>query len=76
MKVMKLFSQMMALTAAYEPMKTEIPVKYCIIKNCHNCYRMFHYNFGTEETRRVCTAMYHQPGCCDYYIKLSKGILF
>ena len=76
MKLAKLSQPMILLSAAYKPLETEIPVKYCIIKNCHNCYRMFHFNFGTEVSRRVCTTMYHQAGCCDFYIKRTKGTLF
>ena len=76
MKILKVFVPIIFSTKAYEPMETEIPVQYCIVKNCHNCYRMFHYNFGTEVSRRVCTTMYHQAGCCDFYIKRTKGTLF
>ena len=60
----------------YIARKTPIPTRYCILKNCHNCARSFNHNFGTRASRAVCTAMYHQAGCCDFYIKRSKGILF
>ena len=60
----------------YIARKTPIPVRYCILKNCHSCARSFNHNFGTRASRAVCTAMYHQAGCCDFYIKRSKGILF
>ena len=76
MKIVKVFVPIILSTKAYEPMETDIPVQYCIVKNCHNCYRMFHYNFGTEVSRRVCTTMYQQAGCCDFYIKRTKGTLF
>ena len=55
---------------------TKIPANYCILKNCHNCYRAINNDFGGKQSRVVCSAMYHQPGCCDFYIKRSKGILF
>ena len=55
---------------------TKIPTNYCILKNCHNCYRAINNDFGGKQSMVVCSAMYHQPGCCDFYIKRSKGILF
>ena len=55
---------------------TKIPTNYCIVKNCHNCYRAIKNDFGGKQSMVVCSAMYHQPGCCDFYIKRSKGILF
>ena len=63
-------------TYQFHPYNKSIPTKYCILKNCHNCARSFNYNFGTQESRAVCTAMYQQAGCCDFYIKRSRGILF
>ena len=50
--------------------------KYCIVKNCYNCARVFNYDFGTEEQRYVCQSMLRQKGCCDFYTRKSKGILF
>ena len=78
MKAISILVLLVSLASAhrYQALKKPIPTKYCIIKNCHNCARSFNYNFGTRESRAVCTAMYHQPGCCDFYIKRSKGILF
>ena len=56
--------------------RTKIPTKYCIVKNCHNCYRAINNDFGGKQSMVVCSAMYHQSRCCDFYIKRSKGILF
>ena len=78
MKIISILALLVALASAYtyKPLKKRIPARYCIVKNCHNCARSFNYNFGTRASRAVCTAMYHQAGCCDFYIKRSKGILF
>ena len=53
----------------------EIPLKYCTVKNCHNCARSINYGFGNRDSRVACTSMYHQKGCCDFYIKRSKGMV-
>ena len=53
-----------------------IPVKHCKLTNCHNCAQAISSNFGGKQSRIICSVMYHQPGCCDFYIKRSKGILF
>ena len=53
-----------------------IPVQHCKLTNCHNCARAINNNFGGKQSKIICSAMYHQPGCCDFYIKRSKGILF
>ena len=78
MKIISMLALLVSIASAYNyiPMKKAIPTKYCIVKNCHNCARSFNHNFGTRASRAVCTAMYHQAGCCDFYIKRSKGILF
>ena len=75
---MKIISLLYLSVASYvyRPIQYRIPAKYCIIKNCHNCARSFNFNFGTRASRAVCTAMYHQRGCCDFYIKRSKGYQF
>ena len=77
---MKIFLMMFVWTFAhtyrYIARKNPIPTHYCIVKNCHNCARSFNHNFGTRASRAVCTAMYYQAGCCDFYIKRSKGIQF
>ena len=71
-----IFADASAYNYRFEPYTKPIPAKYCIVKNCHNCARSFNNDFGTRESRAVCTAMYHQPDCCDFYIKRSKGTLF
>ena len=77
---MRILCLLVALASAqnyrYIARKAPIPTRYCILKNCHNCARSFNHNFGTRASKAVCTAMYHQAGCCDFYIKRSKGILF
>ena len=63
-------------TNQFQPYTKSIPIKNCALKNRHNCARSFNHNFGTQESRAVCTAMSHQAGCCDFYIKRSRKILF
>ena len=54
----------------------EIDHKYCIVKNCHNCARVFQKGFGNKNQKYVCSVMLRQSGCCDFYLRKSKGILF
>ena len=53
-----------------------IDQKYCIVKNCHNCARAFQKDFGSKSQRYVCGVMLRQKGCCDFYTRKSRGILF
>ena len=72
MKFIMIVSVLVALCTA----DMVIHPKYCIVKNCYNCARVFNHNFGTKEQRYVCQSMLRQKGCCDFYNRKSKGILF
>lgn len=72
MKFIMIVSVLFALCTA----DMVIHPKYCIVKNCYNCARVFNHNFGTKEQRYVCQSMLRQKGCCDFYNRKSKGILF
>ena len=76
MKILLMVAWAFAHNYRYIARKTQIPARYCILKNCHNCARSFNHDFETRASRAVCTAMYHQAGCCVFYIKRSKGVLF
>lgn len=73
---MNFFQMCLFLLGISQSSSLFIDQKYCIVKNCYNCERVFQKGFGSKSQKYVCGVMLRQKGCCDFYIRKSKGILF
>ena len=78
--VMKLgnYLMMMIMKTAMAFSPFQIPHRYCVVKNCHLCFELLgeikQLEQSTEEF--VCFTLLQQRGCCEHYLRRSKGYQF